>query len=40
LSLSKKTIEHYGGTLTIESDGIRGTKIMVLWPVTPEKLEK
>ena len=34
LSLSKKTIEHYGGSLAIESDGVRGTTIIVLWPIT------
>ena len=34
LSLSKKTIEHYGGSLTIDSDGIRGTTIVLLWPLT------
>ncbi|MBA6391320.1 CHASE domain-containing protein [Colwellia sp. BRX10-3] len=36
LSLSKKTIEHYGGSLIIESDGIRGTTIVVIWPMTTE----
>ena len=33
LSLSKKTVEHYGGSLTIKSDGVRGTTIVILWPV-------
>jgi len=37
LSLSKKTIEHYGGRLIIESDGITGTTIVVLWPITKEQ---
>ena len=37
LSLSKKTIEHYGGSLTIKSDGVRGTTIIVTWPVTLDK---
>lgn len=37
LSLSKKTVEHYGGSLSIESDGVRGTKIIVLWPILKEK---
>tara|TARA_R110000744_G_scaffold304543_3_gene413055 strand:- start:10386 stop:12158 length:1773 start_codon:yes stop_codon:yes gene_type:complete len=37
LSLSKKTIEHYGGSLIIKSDGITGTTIVVLWPITSEK---
>ena len=36
LSLSKKTVEHYGGSLTIESDGVRGTTIIILWPITSE----
>jgi signal transduction histidine kinase len=34
LSLSKKTIKYYGGSLTIDSDGIRGTTIVLLWPIT------
>ena len=34
LSLSKKTIEHYGGTLTIESDGVNGTSVIIIWPIT------
>ena len=33
LSLSKKTIEHYGGTLTIESDGVNGTSVIITWPM-------
>lgn len=37
LSLSKKTVEHYGGSLTIQSDGIRGTTIVISWPITTEK---
>ena len=37
LSLSKKTIEHYGGSLTIESDGLNGTKVIVIWPITAKK---
>jgi signal transduction histidine kinase len=37
LSLSKKTIEHYGGRLTIKSDGIRGTIIMFTWPIIAKK---
>jgi signal transduction histidine kinase len=37
LSLAKKTIEHYHGSLTIQSDGIRGTTIVLLWPSTREK---
>jgi len=37
LSLSKKTIEHYGGSLTIESDGKTGTTILILWPITGKR---
>jgi signal transduction histidine kinase len=37
LSLSKKTVEHYGGSLTIQSDGVRGTTIVITWPITIEK---
>jgi signal transduction histidine kinase len=37
LSLSKKTIEHYGGSLTIESDGKTGTTIVILWPINNKK---
>jgi signal transduction histidine kinase len=37
LSLAKKTIEHYGGSLTIESDGVRGTTIIMAWPITLDK---
>jgi len=37
LSLSKKTIEHYGGSLTIESDGVHGTTIIMTWPVSLDK---
>ncbi|SEL27284.1 His Kinase A (phospho-acceptor) domain-containing protein [Colwellia chukchiensis] len=33
LALSKKTVEHYGGSLTINSDGINGTTIVILWPI-------
>jgi len=36
LSLSKKTVEHYGGSLSIESDGLNGTTIVILWPVSQE----
>ena len=38
LSLSKKTIEHYGGTLTIKSDGKTGTTIVISWPMTAETM--
>lgn len=37
LSLSKKTVEHYGGSLAIESDGKTGTTIIISWPITTEK---
>jgi signal transduction histidine kinase len=37
LSLSKKTVEHYGGNLTIESDGITGTTVILMWPILLEQ---
>jgi len=37
LSLSKKTVEHYGGSLAIESDGKTGTTIIISWPITVKK---
>ena len=37
LSLSKKTVEHYGGSLTIESNGERGTTVIVRWPAKADK---
>jgi len=37
LSLSKKTIEHYGGNLMIESDGVSGTTIIIMWPISLEQ---
>ncbi|TYK67035.1 CHASE domain-containing sensor histidine kinase [Colwellia echini] len=33
LSLIVKIIEHYRGKLSIESDGIRGTKVIILLPI-------
>ncbi len=36
LSLSKKTIEYYGGSLAIKSDGERGTIIVFTWPVNTQ----
>ncbi|MGB0936708.1 MAG: ATP-binding protein [Colwellia sp.] len=35
LAIVKKTIEHYGGTLSIESDGVKGSCIVFTWPQKP-----
>lgn len=34
LALSKRITEHYGGDLSIDSDGGRGTCIVISWPAT------
>lgn len=34
LAMVKKTVEHYGGTLEIISDGVRGTCFHISWPVS------
>jgi signal transduction histidine kinase len=33
LSIVKKVVESYGGTITVESDGKKGTKFYFTWPV-------
>ncbi len=33
MALVKKTVEHYGGTLVIDSDGKNGTGIDITWPM-------
>jgi signal transduction histidine kinase len=39
LSLVKKIVQHYNGQLTIESDGILGTKIIIMLPIkAPQNL--
>ncbi len=40
LALVKKTIEHFGGHVEIESDGSRGTTVVLYWPVQNEALEE
>jgi len=35
LAIVKKTIERYGGSLSIESDGKRGTCVHIKWPQRP-----
>ena len=35
LAIVKKSIEHYGGTLSIESDGENGTSVVIKWPQKP-----
>jgi signal transduction histidine kinase len=35
LAIVKKTIERYGGSLSIESDGKRGTSVHIKWPQRP-----
>lgn len=37
LSLVKKIVQHYGGKLTIESDGICGTKIIIMLPIKEQQ---
>lgn len=34
LSVVKKIVEHYGGSVTVESNKPRGTKFIVNWPIT------
>lgn len=37
LSLVKKIVQHYDGKLTIESDGIHGTKIIIMLPIKAQQ---
>ena len=38
LSLVNKIVEHYGGEFRIESDGTRGTAMIVIWPVPTQDI--
>ena len=37
LAMVKRIIEHYGGTLTIDSNGERGTGMIIKWPLLTQQ---
>ena len=40
LALVKKTVQHQGGTLAIDSNGEQGTGIIIIWPITVEPINE
>lgn len=39
LAMCKKIVEHYGGSLIIESDGEQGTHIITYWPLAQQEVK-